>query len=210
MKSLFQGTGQFSGTGIFNMNILSLGTPTGLSAPSGTISNTSAVINFTPGTGTVDGYYAYNNGDQLSNSSVAYSSSTPNQITLSSLTSGASYVITLVAYNQYGTSSISSSVSFTTISYTPDAPTNLTIGTMTSNSAVINFTPGNGTITGYIVFDYGVPLHPVYTPLYTPPSSITITNLDSGRTHDIFLLAYYEIDGERYTSEPSSTISFTT
>jgi hypothetical protein len=112
MNSLFQGTGQFSGTGIFNMNILNPGTPTGLSAPSGTITSTSAVINFTPGTGTVGGYYAYNNGVQLPNSSVVYSSSTPNQIILNNLTAGSSYVITLVAYNQYTISSMSSSVSF--------------------------------------------------------------------------------------------------
>ena len=82
--------------------------PTGLTASS--ITSSTATVNFTRPSGKITGFYAYNNGVLMG------SYTGVNSINLTGLTAVTGYVITLVAYNAYGKSTMSSSVSFTTIS----------------------------------------------------------------------------------------------
>jgi hypothetical protein len=80
---------------------------------------------------------------------------------------------------------------------------------MTSTSAVINFTPGNGTITGYYAYNNGVQL-PNSSVIYTSTTSITITGLTTGQIYNVVLQAYNTPgNGNTYTSTNSSSISFT-
>jgi len=81
--------------------------PTNLTASN--VTSSSAIIGFTPPPiSSVTGYYAYNNGALLGTFVGT------NSINLTGLIATTSYVITLIAYNSYGQSPMSSSINLTT------------------------------------------------------------------------------------------------
>lgn len=123
--------------------------------------------------------------------------------TITSLVSDTSYNISLVAVNNSG-SSPASTVSYSTI---PNAPTGLTLTTVTTTTASISFTPPSGTLTGYTVSAVdasGVAITP--QTFSAPASSYTITGLTAAKSYTVSLVA----NSANSSSVSSSTLSVLT
>jgi hypothetical protein len=120
--------------------------PTSLSATA--LSTTSVSVSFTPGAanGSPITNYKYalsTNGGSTYGSPIAVDPvDITSPITISGLTPGVTYHITLKAVNDLGDSVASSATSVTTLA-TPDAPTSLSAGNITTTSVDISFTPGS-------------------------------------------------------------------
>ena len=80
--------------------------PTNITATN--VTSTTAKINFTPSSGTITGYIATTNDG-------AQGSGTTSPITITGLANNVTYTVTVVAYNLFGNSKASASVSFTTL-----------------------------------------------------------------------------------------------
>ena len=80
--------------------------PTNITATN--VTSTTATINFTPSSGTITGYIATTNDG-------AQGSGTTSPITITGLANNVTYTVTVVAYNLFGNSKASASVSFTTL-----------------------------------------------------------------------------------------------
>ena len=89
--------------------------PTGLTATAATTNSIS--LSFTPPVGTITSY-SYRAVDSNSNAFTGSLLAPATTITISGLTLGTSYTITLKSINSYGTSASSSSLTYSTLSYT--------------------------------------------------------------------------------------------
>lgn len=156
-------------------------TPTGLTT--GTISSVSVVLNWnasvnTIGTTTYDIY----NGNAL------VGSTTNTTFTVTGLSASTLYIFTIVAKDGFGTAAATLPLAVTTDAQDtqlPTAPTNLTSGTVTSNSVVLTWTASTDNI--------GVANYEVYkgvTLVGSPTTNtFTITGLAAGTNYDFQVLA---------------------
>ena len=203
----YMGIGESSGK-IYSLTISSSpSAPTSLSATAG---NGQATISFTAGS---DGGSAITNYEYSTDGTTFTALSptdTTSPITISGLTNGTTYSISLKSVNSTGDSSASASVSVTP-STTPSAPTSLS-ATAGDGQATISFTPGSdggSSITNYKYSTDGT----TYTALSPTDSSspVTIPGLTNGTSYTIYLKAV-NANGDSSASSsvtvtPSSTPS---
>lgn len=206
----------YDGTSWVNVSLAPPETPTSLSATA--VSTTSISIAFTAGgaNGSAITNYKYalsTDGGATYGSFTALSPAdftTP--ITISGLTAGTTYYIKLKAVNDMGDSVASSAVSIVTLS-TPDAPTSLSAGSITTNSVAISFTAGaqgGSAISNYqyAISTNGGSTYGSFTALspadFTTP--ITISGLTDNTAYYVKLKAV-NTDG---AGAESSAVSFTT
>jgi hypothetical protein len=176
--------------------------PTGLTVVS--VGNQTATISFTPGSNNgnpITNYkYSKNGTDYFS----AATASSP--ITISGLTNGVTYQITLLAVNQNGDSIASNEVAATSIPVIPSAPTGLT-ATVVNQTATISFTPGSNGGSTIIRYEYSKDRGTNYTDAGTTTSPITISDLINGVTYQIKLRAVNSIgNGVASASIPVTSI----
>ena len=144
------------------------------------ITTTSTIIGYTAPTGSTTGttYTAYVG-------STAYGASVypATTIYINGLSPNTAYAFTIVATNQYGSSSASATLNVATV---PLPPTSLTLVTNTSNSAYIGFTgvSGNATLLNYKATD----ANGLYTGTNTT-SPIIISGLNSGTNYSFSITA---------------------
>ena len=171
------------------------GAPTGLSV-TGTTSTTVS-LSWTAPSGTVTGYYLYQNGTQVG-------SSTGTSATVTGLSPSTTYTFTVAAYNSSGTGPQSSSVQGTTSSSggggAPGAPTGLTVNATDATSVILSWTAPSGTVTGYYVYQNGTQVGS------STGTSATVTGLSASTTYT-FTVAAYNSSG---TGTQSSSVQATT
>ena len=162
------------------------------------ITTTTAVLGFTPPAGATTGtsYTAYTGATPYGAS--AYPATT---IYLSGMQPNTSYLFSVVATNQNGSSNPSGTVALVTV---PLAPTGLAIVTKTSTSAYIGFNTvsGNATLVGYNAVDASG----IYTGTNTT-SPIVVNGLNPATTYTFTVTG---TNSATQTSAPSSTVSVTT
>ncbi|HEY4786909.1 MAG TPA: fibronectin type III domain-containing protein [Bacteroidales bacterium] len=164
--------------------------PTNLSASN--ITNNSCVLSWTGSSGTVSGYYVYQNGIKIA--SVATTSTTFN-----SLSSGSTYTFTVSAYNSSAESDQSNPLVVTTTSLIPLAPTNLTAYNMIGSSCLLVWNASSGDVTGYNVYRNGTLIK---TGVYAPQAiDLTLGVINS------FTVSAYNTYGE---STQSNVVSVNT
>jgi hypothetical protein len=177
--------------------------PTGLSATGG---NGSATISFTSGSaeGSAITNYSYSlNGGAFIELSPADATS---PITISGLTNGLSYSITLKAINANGTSTSESSPVTVTPSTVPEPPTSL-LATGGNGSATISFTPGStegSAITNYSYSLNGGPF--IELSPADSASPITIGGLTNGLSYSVMLKA---VNANGTSASASSSVTVT-
>ncbi len=159
--------------------------PSGLSAVAG---NGSATVSFTPGSANgspITNYQYSTDGTTFISLSPADDSS---PVTITGLTNGSSYTITLRAVNAVGTSTASSSVSVT-LAGAPSAPSGLS-AVAGDRSATVSFTPGSANGSPITNYQYSMN-ESIFTELNPPDTSspITITGLTNGTPYLIKLKA---------------------
>jgi hypothetical protein len=185
------GTKAYMGIGESNGKIYSLTISSSPSAPtslSATAGNGQATISFTAGS---------NGGSAITNykyslDGTTYTALSPTDatspVTITGLTNGTSYSISLKAVNSSGDSAASAAVSVTP-STTPSAPTSLT-ATAGNSQATISFTAGsNG---GSAITNYKYSLDGTNYTALSPTdatSPVTITGLTNGTSYSIYLKA---------------------
>ena len=206
----------WDGTSWLNITLAPPETPTSLSATA--LSTTSVSIAFTAGgaNGSAITNYKYalsTNGGSTYGSFVAVDPAditTP--ITISGLTAATAYYIKLKAVNDMGDSVASAAVSISTLA-TPDAPTSLSAGSITTTSVTISFTPGSD--NGYAISNYQYALSTNSGSTYgsftaldpaDATSPITITGLTADTAY------YVKLKGVNSggAGAESSAVSFTT
>jgi hypothetical protein len=175
--------------------------PTSLAAA--TITTTSIVVSFTPGT---DGGSPITNYEYSIDGGSIFTAFSPVQalspITITGLSSNTSYTIKLKAVNTIGASIASSSLSVTTASV-PGAPT-IVFSSSGNTLVYVYFTLGtnSSSVTNYTYStDGGSNFTPFSPAISTSP--VTITGLTNGTPYDIVLKA---ISGD-LTSDASNTFS---
>jgi RHS repeat-associated protein len=193
-----------SGTGAYSTTVTARtgstsppGAPTGLKVTGTTSSSVS--LSWTAPSGTVTGYYVYENGGA---SSVATSTST--SVTITGLTASTTYTFTVAAYNSGGTGTQSSSVSATTSAppAAPAAPTGLTVTGSTDTSVSLSWTAPSGSVTGYYVYENGG----TTSVATSTTTSVTVTGLSKSTGYTFTVAAYNSVG----TGTPSSSVSATT
>jgi hypothetical protein len=206
----------WDGTSWLNITLAPPETPTSLSATA--LSTTSVSVAFTAGGA---------NGSPITNykyalstdSGVTYGSfvaldpvDITSPITISGLTAGTTYYIKLKAVNDMGDSVASAAVSIATLA-TPEAPTSLSAGSITTTSVAISFTPGSD--NGFAITNYQYALstnggssYGSFTALdpADATSSITISGLTADTAYYIKLKAV----NSGGAGTESSAVSFTT
>jgi hypothetical protein len=159
--------------------------PTSFSTSTPTVST--ILINFTAYTANVTSF-TVTAVPTVGGSTVSQSFNFPaSSYTITGLISATPYNISLVAINGTGTSPSSSTVLYSTI---PNAPTGLSLTSITNTSAIIGFTSPSGTLTGYTVSAVdasGVAITP--QTFSAPASSYTITNLTPAKNYTVSLVA---------------------
>lgn len=165
--------------------------PTGLAA-SGTTANSTS-LSWTAPSGTVSGYYVYQNGTRIQ--TVLSTSAT-----VTGLSSSTSYTFTVAAFNSGGTSPQSSGVNVTTSGSAPGAPTGLAAASVTTTGFTLSWTAPSGSPASYTVFQNGVA---IATPTGT---SQAITGLSPSTTYS-FTVSATNASG---TGPQSAALSVTT
>ncbi len=165
------------------------GAPTGLTASG--IGGTVVVVDFTPPTS--DGGSPITNYEYVTDISggsfVAFSPPvTSGPVTITGLTAGVGYSISLRAVNSVGAGTESDPLSVTTTS-SPGAPT-LTLSLADNGAAYIYFTAGSGSVTNY---EYSTDNGSNFTALSPEDtrSPIKIPSLTNGTTYTVKLRASY-------------------
>ena len=170
--------------------------PTGLTV-TGTTSTT-ASLSWTASSGAT-GYKVLRGGNQVG-------TTTGTTYTDTGLTASTSYTYTVEAYNSAGTSSAGSSVTATTAAAgtAPNAPTGLTVGTVTTTTVPLTWTAattsGSYAVAGYYVLRGGTVVGT------TTGTSYTDTGLTPGTTYAYTVEAY---DSNGDVSAASSSVSAT-
>jgi len=185
--------------GIYTATLITVpSAPTNLVA---TPSDSSAIITFdqiSNGGSAITGYnYSLNDGAYISTSFIT------SPITITGLTNGISYNITLQAVNIEGISAASSSVTVTPVTV-PGAPTNLSAKSG-DQIAIINFTTpsDNG---GSTIIDYEYSLNDgEYISTSSTNSPIIITGLTNDESYSVKLVAVNS-EGQGTASDPITVI----
>ena len=206
----------YDGTSWVNVSLAPPETPTSLSATA--LGTTSVSIAFTAGgaNGSPITNYKYalstNSGSTYGSFVALDPADTTTPITISGLTAATAYYIKLKAVNDMGDSVASAAVSISTLS-TPDAPTSLSAGSITTTSVAISFTPGaqgGSAISNYqyALSTNGGSTYGSFTALSPADatSPITISGLTAATAYYVKLKAV-NTDG---TGAESSAVSFTT
>jgi titin len=166
------------------VTILTLASPPTLLSTSN-ITTSSAVVAFTPSTGTISSYTL--TAVPSSGSNVVATGITTSPYSLTGLSSNINYTITMVAINTTGSSAASSSATALTL---PSTPTDLSYNSPTATTAVISFTVPSGTGTlSYTATS--VPTNGGYPITQTSISStpFTLTGLTQDTVYNVSLVA---------------------
>jgi titin len=189
--------------------VMPAGAPSAPSGLSSSVSGNTATISFTAG---ANGGSALTNYQYSTDGGSTFNSFSPadttSPVTITGLTYGTTYSIVLRAINSAGNGTSSSTLSVTVPSVVPFAPTTLSAGSITANSAVISFTPGaNGgsAITNYQYSINGGTSFTSFSPAVTS-SPVTISGLSGGTTYSVVLRAV----NANGNGASSSSISVTT
>jgi RHS repeat-associated protein len=192
------GTGSYSSTVTARTGSTSApGAPTGLTVTG--VTSSSVSLSWTAPSGTVTGYYVYENGG-----SASVASSTSTSVTVTGLSASTAYTFTVAGYNSGGTGTPSSSVPATTSAppAPPAPPTGLTVTGTTDTSVSLSWTAPSGTVTGYYVYENGGS-----TSVATSTStSVTVTGLSESTGYTFTVAAYNSVN----TGTPSSSVPATT
>ncbi|MGH3190974.1 MAG: fibronectin type III domain-containing protein [Streptosporangiaceae bacterium] len=149
--------------------------PTGLTVNA--IDATSVILSWTAPSGTVTGYYVYENGIQAGGSVSTTSAS------VTGLSASTSYTFTVAAYNSSGTGTQSSSVQPTTSATSPSGAPTVTITSVTSSSVALSWTSTQDTETYYIYVNNS-------EKGATSSTQDTVSGLSASTTYSIFVLPY--------------------
>ncbi|RAK65999.1 reprolysin-like metallopeptidase [Hymenobacter edaphi] len=104
-------------------------------------------------------------------------------VTLSGLTPGTAYTVSIVSNCAGGTTSTAATASFSTTAPPPcNAPTNLAASSITASSAVVSFTP-NGTSSSYTVTTF-----PATTTQTVTASPVTLTGLTGATSYTVSIV----------------------
>lgn len=157
--------------------------PTGLT---GTSSNSSSIVfSLTPPSDTVTGYN-FIIVPSSGNTIYQTNANTGNSYTISGLTSNMVYTIKATSYNSYGISTLSSALTYGTLT---NAPSNLTLNSVTSTSATVSFTSIGGVFTKYTITAVPTSGTTVTQDINYTLSSYTITGLASSKSYTISMIA---------------------
>jgi hypothetical protein len=148
--------------------------PTSLSV--GSITQTTASVSFTA-SASATGYTVTTTPATTSQSVTA------SPVSLTGLTPGTAYTVSIVSNCAAGATSTAATATFTTTSPPPcNAPTGLAAGSITSNSASISFTP-NGTSTNYTVTTF-----PATSTQTVTASPVTLTGLSAATNYTVSIV----------------------
>jgi hypothetical protein len=206
----------YDGTSWVNVSLAPPETPTSLSATA--LGTTSVSVAFTAGgaNGSPITNYKYalstNGGSTYGSFTALDPADATTPITISGLTAATTYYIKLKAVNDLGDSVASSAVSIGTLS-TPDAPTSLSAGSITTTSVAISFTPGSD--NGFAITNYqyalstnGGSTYGSFTAL--DPTDATSPITISGLTADTSYYVKLKAVNSSGTGAESSAVSFST
>lgn len=190
--------------------VMPAGAPSAPTALSSSVSGTTATISFSAGanggSALTNYQYSTDGGSTFNSFSPAVTSS---PVTISGLAYGTIYSIVLRAVNSAGNGTSSSALSVTVPAVVPFAPTALSAGSITANSAVISFSAGaNGgsAITNYQYSTNGGTSFTSFSPA-TTSSPVTISGLSGGTTYSVVLRAVNAIGNGASSSSVSVTTS---
>jgi RHS repeat-associated protein len=167
------------------------GAPTGLAVNA--TDSTSVILSWTAPSGTVTGYYVYQNGTQAG-------STTATSVSVTGLSPSTAYTFTVAAYNSSGTGTQSTAVQATTSAASPSGAPTVTITAVTSTSVSLSWTSVSDT-DFYLVYLNGS--------LEDEASSTsdTLTGLSASTTYDITVSAYsfFGIPGPQSAAATATT-----
>jgi hypothetical protein len=178
---------QFSLPNALNMNAYSVisnnyyvNAPTRLSL--GSITFTSMVLSYTASTtnGSNLNYYA------TTFPTTSTFTSTSTTMNLTGLTTGITYTVSLYATIRQGLQSSTVNISGTTVAYYVNAPTGLSLGSITSNSMVLSYNASSTNGTGLTY--YATTSSPIRT-FTSTSTTMDLTGLTIGTTYTISLYA---------------------
>jgi large repetitive protein len=178
------------------------GAPSGLTVTGATATTVS--LSWTAPSGTVGGYYVYENGSgvALGSSSVTITGTTA---TVTGLSPSASYTFTVAGYNAAGTGAQSSSVSATTATTPPGTPTGLTVTGTTSTTVSLSWTAPSGTVTGYYVYENGSGTALGSSNVTISGTTATVTGLSPSTSYTFTVAAYNAGGSSAQTPSVSTT-----
>jgi phosphatidylserine/phosphatidylglycerophosphate/cardiolipin synthase-like enzyme len=169
-----------------SVNTFTTATATGCSVPSGltatSASSTSEILSWSAVTGAIGYHIIYRTTGGITTPPWTYITSSTNSVTLSGLTSPATYTYEVMAIcSAADSSAYSSAGTFATI--TCVTPTGLTAAAVSTGTATISWTAVSGA-TGYNL-NYRITGTTSWTTVAVTGSSYTLTGLAAGTTYDI-------------------------
>jgi hypothetical protein len=171
------GTSAYSASVDFTTLALPCSVPAGLTVTG--ITSSSATLNWIA----VSGALSYNIQYRIVGASTwSATTSATNSVTISGLTPGSNYEFHVQVVCSTGTSSFSSSGTFTTTTITCPVPTGFSATSITTTSAMLNWTAVTGAI-GYTV-DYRIAGTSGWSYTTTSGTSVTVTGLSSGTVYE--------------------------
>ncbi|GAA4352243.1 hypothetical protein GCM10023185_11690 [Hymenobacter saemangeumensis] len=144
----------------------------------GSLTQTSASVSFTPGANNTSYTVTYGPTGGMATTITA----TASPVALTGLLAGTNYTVTVTPLCSNGGSAMGSTITFNTVAPTCDPVTALAVGSITSNSASVSFTPGAGN-TSYNV-SISAPGNPT-TVVMSTSSPVALTGLQASTMYTV-------------------------